>query len=412
MSAERGRGNRRGGFRVFRVHVDRGNLERLRQLFRDFVNGKARTRGALCYREEWMAEWENVLRMREEAGKRTVPNPPAATLLVRFVMPDGSMRGDGRAPCIIDLRRGELRIPSYGVAMPLRRSLVKALIEENELNPRPGFTLQITRRGFVRVIAQREAYSELATPLRIITIDENSSYGFTIAYWRIDETRASMAGFEKLRPPNHGYRRGVASLLQSYADKPSGEAKQRLAEALPEEVLRTLTAERARELAEATRRKERRLNNAFVERPAAKARRLIREARRQGVNTLILLDAINPQSLRGTELQGTLLRARRHLKNLAMYEGAMFRLARASGMHCPRCGSEGEEARHTKRSRIYRCPRCGLEWDRDKGVHCNLVYAYFARMVKEESDDLTALATRILEAMREWLARHPNILQY
>ncbi|MCC6003012.1 MAG: hypothetical protein LM590_01575, partial [Thermofilum sp.] len=107
MSAERGKGNWRGGFRVFKLHVDSENLPRLRQLFRDFANGCARTKGALCYREEWMAEWGNVLKMREEAGKRTVPNPPAATLLVRFVMPDGSVRGDGGAPCVIDLHKEE-----------------------------------------------------------------------------------------------------------------------------------------------------------------------------------------------------------------------------------------------------------------------------------------------------------------
>jgi len=61
--------------------------------------------------------------------------------------------------------------------------------------------------------------------------------------------------FEKLRPPNHGYRRGVAKLLQSYADKPSGEARQRAVKILPQEVLERLTTERARELAGAARSK-------------------------------------------------------------------------------------------------------------------------------------------------------------
>jgi hypothetical protein len=181
MSAERGKGNWRGGFRVFKLHVDGENLEKLRQLFRDFANGKTRTRGALYYRDEWLEEWENVLKMREEAGKRTMPNPPAITLLVRFVMPDGSVRGNNGAPCVIDLRKEELRIPSYGVSVPLRGSLVRALTEENELDPRPDFVLQVTRRGFVRIIAQREVCSELAMPLRVITLDENSAYGFALA---------------------------------------------------------------------------------------------------------------------------------------------------------------------------------------------------------------------------------------
>jgi len=411
MGSEKGKGWR-GGFRVFMVHVDRANMERLRQLFKDFADGSARVKGLLYYRDAWLEEWKNVLRMREEAGRRTVPNPPAALLPVRFITPDGGVRGDTAAPCVIDLRRGELRIPSYGVAVPLRGSLARALIEENGLEPRPEFVLQVTRKGFVRVIARREACPELAMPLRIITLDENSAYGFALAAWDVDANtlRVTLRHFEKLRPPNHGYGRQVAKLLQSYADKPSGEAKQQLAEILPCEVLEALTTERARELAEATRRKERHLNNAFAERMATRVRKLVRKARRRGMNVLMLVDPIDPDSLRGTRLQGTLLRARRSLRNLAMYEGALFRLARASGRHCPRCGCRGREVKHTKHSRVYECPRCGLRWDRDKGSLYNLAYSHFARMIREESDDLTVLATRVLEAFREWLERHKNAL--
>jgi hypothetical protein len=412
MGAEKG--GLRGGFRVFMVHVSSENLSRLRQLFGDFVDGRTRVKGALYYREEWLEEWGNVLRMREEAGRRTMPSPPAVLLLVRFVMPDGDMRGNTAAPCVIDLRRRELRIPSYNVRVPLRRSLVKALIEENGLEPRPDFVLQVTRRGFLRVVARREVQAALALPLRVITLDENSVYGFALTAWDVsaDGTKVSLRFFEKLRPPNHGYRRGVAKLLQSYADKPSGEVRQRLAEILPREVLEALTTERAEELAGATRARERRLNEAFVQRLAARVRRLVREARKRGMNVLILVDPIDPDSLRGTKLQGTLLRARRRLRNLAVYEGAMLRLLRASGRHCPRCGCGGREVGHTKRSRIYECPRCGLRWDRDKGVLYNLAYAYFARMIREESDDDTAMAARVLEAFREWLEKHPSTQQY
>jgi hypothetical protein len=244
VGVSKGKGQR-GGFRVFRVHVDSENTERLRQLFKDFADGKTRAKTALCYRDEWMAEWGNVLRMCGEAGKRTMPKPPPIMLPLRFVMPDGSVRGNNAAPCVIDLRRGELRIPSYGVAVPLRRSIVEALIGENELEPRPEFALQVTRRGFVRIIARREVQAALALPLRVVALDENSSYGFALCCMGRGRCAARLLRlFEKLRPPNHGYRRGVAKLLQSYADKPSGEAKQQLAELLPEEVLERLTAER------------------------------------------------------------------------------------------------------------------------------------------------------------------------
>jgi hypothetical protein len=274
--------------------------------------------------------------------------------------------------------------------------------------------LQVTRRGFVRIIARRAVYSALALPLRVITLDENSSYGFAVGVWDVDAcaTKVSLRLFERLRPPNHGYRRRVAGLLQKYAEKPSGEAKEQLAETLPREVLEGLTTERARELAGAARARERRLNEAFIQRLLAEVRRLVREARQQGMGVLILVDPIDPDSLRGTRLQGTLLRARRSLRNLAVYEGAMFRLTRASGRHCPRCGCKGEEVRHTKHSRIYRCPRCGLEWDRDKGALYNLAYKYFAGMVREECDDYTAMAAGVIEALRGWLEEHKHALAY
>jgi predicted RNA-binding Zn-ribbon protein involved in translation (DUF1610 family) len=356
--------------------------------------------------------YENTKRMREEAGKRTLPKTPPLLLLVKFIMPDGEVRGNTAAPAVIDLRRGELRIPSYRVVQRLRKSLVRALVEENSLDPRPDFVLQVTRRGFLRVVAHRALRARLELPLKVATIDENSRYGHSLAYWYIDEAKAAITYFEKLRPANHGYKRGVAALLQSFAGKPSEETKKQLAKILPPEALKTLTAERARELADATREKEKRLNNDFIRKIIAKVRALVRDAVRRGMGALILVEPINANSLKHTELQGTLLRGRKRLKNLAVYEGAKVGEASASGKVCPRCGTKGVEVVHTKRSRIYECPKCGLRWDRDKGVHYNMVYSYFARMVKEECDDDTVMAERVLAALREWLEKHPNALMY
>jgi hypothetical protein len=88
-------------------------------------------KGLLYYAEEWAEMYENVKGMREEAGKRTPPKTPPLHLLVKFVMPDGERRGNTAAPCVIDLCKGELRIPSYGVVQRLPRRLVEDLIEEN-----------------------------------------------------------------------------------------------------------------------------------------------------------------------------------------------------------------------------------------------------------------------------------------
>jgi hypothetical protein len=340
------------GFRVYKIRVNRVNKDRLNVLYNDIINkGNGNLpKGLFYYAEEWARMFENTKRMREEAGKRTPPKTPPLPLLVRFVMPDGRERGNTAAPAIIDLRKGELRIPSYGIVQRLRRSLIEALIEENILEPRPDFVLQVTRRGFLRVVAHRRLRARLEPPLRIVTIDENSRYGHSLAHWYISETKVAMAGFEKLRPANHGFRREIAALLQSYADKPCEETKRQLAKFLPPEVLRVLTTEGARELAEKTREGEKRLNSDFVCELVAKVRTLVRDAVKKGMSALILVEPIDSNSLRGTELQGTLLRGRRRLQNLAVYEGAKVGEVSASGKVCPRCGTKGVEVVHTKRS--------------------------------------------------------------
>jgi hypothetical protein len=238
----------------------------------------------LYYWEEWARMFENSKRQREEAGKRTLPKAPPALLLVKFLMPDGRVRGNTAAPAVIDLRRGELRIPSYGIVQRLRRSLVRALVEENSLDPRPEFTLQVTRRGFLRVAAYRRLHARLEPPLKVVTIDENSRHGHSTATWYISETKIAMTHFEKLRPANHGFRREVAALLQSFADKPCEEAKRQLAKFLLPEKLETLTTERARELAEKTREGETRLNTDFVCELVAKVRKLVKEAVKKGMS--------------------------------------------------------------------------------------------------------------------------------
>jgi hypothetical protein len=169
-----------------------------------------------------------------------------------------------------------------------------------------------------------------------------------------------MTHFEKLRPANHGFRREVAALLQSFADKPCEEAKRQLAKFLPPEKLETLTTERARELAEKTREGETRLNTDFVCELVAKVRKLVREAVKKGMSALILVEPIDSSSLRGTELQGTLLRGRKLLMNLAVYEGARWgRLARvaksahAAALRASRSRTRSEAGSTSARSATY-----------------------------------------------------------
>jgi len=280
------------------------------------------------------------------------------------------------------------------------------LIEENELETRPDFALQVTHSGKLRIIAHRAPQlPQPGTLLRVIAIDENSAHGFALAVFDFDDHGCKLAYFEKLRLENHGYRRQLTALLQSFASAPSGEKRTQLSQLLSEELAKALTPELAHELARQARRKERRINDEFVRRFTALVRELVREAAKEGRATVILVDPIDYKSLEGTRLQDTLLRARRALENLVRYEGTLLVELRASGKQCPHCGSWGIEVRRTMRSRVYKCWKCGAMWERDKAAVYNLAAKHFERMRNNE------ITERALASLRQWLKAHPRALQ-
>jgi hypothetical protein len=394
------------GFRVYKIRVNKVNKDRLKVLYNDVIykrNGNIQ-KGLVYYLEEWVEMFENVKRMREEAGKRTLPKAPPLPLLVRFAMPDGSMRGKKDAACVIDLRKGELRIPSYGVVQKLRRSLVEALIRENLLEPRPDFVLQVTRKGFLRLIASRYVRASIALPLRIIAIDENSLNGEALGVWDVLRAdRVVRSRYEELMPRNRGFLDRTAALFQSAAAG-NPEALEEVVKLFHEaerdetELALLLTPERLTEIAASTHEKEKRLNRVFAEELTALVRKLIREAKARGWSVAIVIDPIDSESLKGSKLQRTLLKPRRLLRNLALYEGARFKLYRVSGKQCPMCGEWGIEVAH----RRYRCPHCNIEWDRDKCATFWLAKRFLDEHFKEESSDETFID------IAGWLNQHPR----
>ena len=394
------------GRRVWKIRVNRVNKDRLKVLYNNVIRKRDGNipKGLLYYAEEWEKIFENVKRMREEAGKRTLPMTPPLLLLAKFVMPDGSVRGNKNTPAVIDLRKGELRIPSYGVVQRLPRRLVEALIEENMLEPRPDFVLQVTRKGFLRLIASRYVHASIALPLRVIAIDENSLNGEALGVWDVLRAdRVVRSRYEELMPRNRGFLDRTAALFQSAAAG-NPEALEEVVKLFHEaerdetEIALLLTPARLAETAAKTREKEKRLNRAFAEELVSLVRKLVREARARGWSVVIVIDPIDSESLKGSELQRTLLKPRRLLKNLARYEGARFKMLRVSGKQCPMCGGWGIEVAH----RRYRCPRCRIEWDRDKCATFWLAKRFLGEHFKEESSDETYID------ITGWLLRHPR----
>jgi len=411
--------NRAGlGVRVFKLKTKsiRGKLKEFYDMLTSLLPRGELPKSTLRYRGEWENSFIEVIHSRLATGKwlrpakkrkrgrkkgKRIPKRPPFLLTVRFILQSGEQRGRGDAPVVVDLRKREVRIPCVGVTIPLPERLVKALEEENMLEPRPDFVAQLTSDGRLRIVAKRAPEPRPPeVPLRVIAVDENSRHGFVVAVFDFDERGyCRLTRFEILKPPNHGYREKVVSALKSYADKPAG-ALESLRELLP----LTPTPGDAERLARETLARKRRLNDAFIETLVARVRGLVREALRRGAAVAIVVDPINSESLQGTPLQGTLLRVRRRLENLARYEGAHFAELRASGKLCPFCGAEGVE----NGRRVFKCPSCGIVWDRDRAAVVNLVLRYLKALYREECQDANLI--RLADTLLAWLKRHPGFL--
>jgi len=406
------------GYRVFKPKTTKNIRGKLKEFYNMLTSLLPQDipKSALRYREEWERNFMEVIHSRlrssswlrpkkRKKGKRksgkSIPKRPPYMLTVRFILPSGERRGRSDAPVVIDLRGRELRIPCVGITVPIPEQLARALEEENGLEPRPKFVAQLTSEGKLRIIAERAPEPRPPEiPLRVIAIDENSRHGFVLAVFDFDEHGyCRLVHFEILKPPNHGYRERIVATLRAHARKPA-EALKQLSELIPF----IPTPSEAEELAHKTLRKKRKLNNAFIETLVARVRGLVREALQGDAAVAIVVDPINSESLQGTPLQGTLLRARKRLRNLAKYEGAHFAEIRASGKLCPFCGAKGRERDH----RVFECPRCGTVWDRDRAALVNLILRYLETLHKEESQDTDAM--RLIDAMLAWLKRHKKFL--
>jgi hypothetical protein len=387
------------GFRVYKIRVNKVNKDRLKVLYNYVIHKRDGNipKGLLYYWEEWARMFENSKRQREEAGKRTPPKAPPLPLLVKFVMPDGERRGNTAAPCAIDLCKGELRIPSYGVVQRLPRRLVDALIVENSLDPRPDFVLQVTRKGFLRLIASRAPPPKQSGGLLLVCVDENLGHGLYTTLISFDGEEVRVARGPTFKPPNAALLRGIAAQLQGAADTGTTAALHTLIEKAYEELGEKreveggelyATPDRLRELRRRVCAREKRLNREWRNSVVAWLRRAVRE--NADARAVVLVDEVTAETAR------LLRRVTKRLRNLCAYEGAEYKPLRASGKLCPRCSAKGVEVAH----RVYKCPRCGLEWNRDRAATFALALNY-AKIAKSEA---------LRKALLEWLNEHPRAL--
>jgi len=172
-------------------------------------------------------------------------------------------------------------------------------------------------------------------------VDANSDYGIACVYAVSDGTETKVLETPKLRPPNRGRRLKAAAKRQAAA---AYGHKRGINLALA----RLSTRFRAR---------------GWVKAAAA---RMFKKAfqRASGKSVLMNFDIPDPESIKNSYLQKTLLSVRKVARNLANWFGVYATFECYPSTRCPFCGSELEIV-HTRRTRIAFCKRCGFYDDRD-----------------------------------------------
>jgi len=265
--------------------------------------------------------------------------------------------------------------------VPLRESVCRALIEENGLEPRPDFVLQVTRRGLPRIIASRNTVQKQDMGRQrtlLLCFDENTGHGLVTTLIHFDCENVKVTRGPTFKPPNMAHLRSKAKEFQHIIDT---KATVKLFDL-------HITSERARDFYGEIRSKEKRLNEEWKRSVVA----WVRKQMRSNTFTVVLIDEVTAE----TANNGMARRVTKVLENLCRYEGFRYFPLRASGRYCPKCGAKGVETA----PRIFKCPLCGLEWHRDRCATIRLAIAY-ARITKNE---------RLEEALLQWIEEHPKAL--
>ena len=172
-------------------------------------------------------------------------------------------------------------------------------------------------------------------------VDANSDYGIVAVYAVSDGTTTKVLETPKLRPPNRSRRLKAAAKRQAAA---------------------AYGHKRGINLALA--RLSKRFNaKGWVKAAAAQ---IFKKAfqRASGRSLMMNFDIPDPESIKGSYLQKTLLSLRKVADNLAKWFGVYATFECYPSTKCPYCGAELEIVR-TKRTRVAFCRKCGFYDDRD-----------------------------------------------
>ncbi|MCC6065486.1 MAG: transposase [Thermofilum sp.] len=172
-------------------------------------------------------------------------------------------------------------------------------------------------------------------------VDANSDYGIVAVYAVSDGSETKVLETPKLKPPNRSGRlMEAARRMRAAAEGRKPSVNYALA-----------------------RLSERFDSRGWVKSAAA---RIFKKAfqRASGRSVLMNFDIPDPESIKNSYLQKTLLSVRKVAENLAKWFGVYATFECYPSTKCPICGSKLKMA-YTRRTRVAYCTRCGFYDDRD-----------------------------------------------
>ena len=172
-------------------------------------------------------------------------------------------------------------------------------------------------------------------------VDANSDYGIVAVYTVSDGSETKVLETPKLKPPNRSGRlMEAARRMRAAAEGRKPSVNYALA-----------------------RLSERFDSRGWVKSAAA---RIFKKAfqRASGRSVLMNFDIPDPESIKNSYLQKTLLSVRKVAENLAKWFGVYATFECYPSTKCPICGSKLKMA-YTRRARVAYCTRCGFYDDRD-----------------------------------------------
>ena len=304
-------------------------------------------------------------------GKRVWP-------LFRIVFYESGKRihGPNNSPIRIDLDRRRLKLRPLRVEVELSSRLIE---EFRELISSCLFIARMVLRRKYAVLhigAFREyRRPRIELPVLVVGIDNNSRYGIRVRALLITEKEVKIVAKASVRKRNARVQWRQLRWHQrlfSYFHKPEHAW---IIKCIYKRI-KGLNIRYKRDLKERLRKILRSIN----------------------AIPIVVLDEIDPEGLRGSRLQNTII-IERDVENLVEFHNGIFIKRRISGRYCPVCEKKMRKYRRTRRLELYKCS-CGILVDK----HTASCYNAILWVVAQEFPELLP---KVKEKIRENIEKDP-----